>query len=46
VQKRKLEAQEKAKQAIGKGLNSLFGGVRKATPAATPAPVDTTKKGN
>ncbi len=48
MQKRKMEAQEKAKQAIGKGLNSLFGGVRKpatpATPAATPAPADTTKK--
>jgi len=42
IQKRKLEAQEKAKQAIGKGLNSLFGGSRK--PAATPTPADTTKK--
>ncbi|RZL16697.1 MAG: AsmA family protein [Hymenobacter sp.] len=40
IQKRKLEAQEKAKQAIGKGLNSLFGGGRKATPT----PTDTTKK--
>ncbi|MBJ6144126.1 AsmA-like C-terminal region-containing protein [Hymenobacter sp. BT559] len=47
VQKRKLEAQEKARQAIGKGLNSLFGGGRKTTPAApaaTPTPADTTKK--
>ena len=38
IQKKKLEAQEKAKQAIGAGLNSLFGGRKKAAPA------DTTKK--
>ncbi|MDO7885929.1 AsmA family protein [Hymenobacter cheonanensis] len=43
IQKKKLEAQEKAKQAIGAGLNSLFGGRKKAaTPA--PAPADTAKK--
>ena len=41
IQKKKLEAQEKAKQAIGAGLNSLFGGRKKAAPAA---PADTTKK--
>ncbi|GAB3638515.1 hypothetical protein GCM10027422_41050 [Hymenobacter arcticus] len=41
IQKKKLEAQEKAKQAIGAGLNSLFGGRKKPT---APAPVDTTKK--
>jgi hypothetical protein len=41
IQKKKLEAQEKAKQAIGAGLNSLFGGRKKA---AAPAPADTTKK--
>ncbi len=41
MQKKKLEAQEKAKQAIGAGLNSLFGGRKKA---AAPAPADTTKK--
>ena len=40
IQKRKLEAEAKARQAIGKGLNSLFGGGRKATPTAA----DTTKK--
>ncbi|MGI4834491.1 MAG: AsmA-like C-terminal region-containing protein [Janthinobacterium lividum] len=40
LQKKKLEAEAKARQAIGKGLNSLFGGGRKATPAAP----DTTKK--
>ena len=40
VQKKKLEAEAKAKQAIGKGLNSLFGGGRKATPT----PADTAKK--
>ncbi|TPG63006.1 AsmA-like C-terminal region-containing protein [Hymenobacter nivis] len=39
VQKKKLEAQEKAKQAIGAGLNSLFGGRKK-----TAAPADTAKK--
>jgi hypothetical protein len=46
IQKRKLEAQEKAKQAIGKGLNNLFGGGRKpaAAPTPTPTPADTTKK--
>ena len=43
IQKKKLEAEAKAKQAIGNGLNSLFGGGRK--PAPTPsAPADTTKK--
>jgi len=42
IQKKRLEAQEKAKQAIGAGLNSLFGGRKKATP--TPVPADTTKK--
>ncbi|MVN76126.1 hypothetical protein GO988_07295 [Hymenobacter sp. HMF4947] len=41
IQKKKLEAQEKAKQAIGAGLNSLFGGRKKA---AAPAAADTTKK--
>jgi hypothetical protein len=40
VQKKKLEAQEKAKQAIGAGLNSLFGGRKKATPAVA----DTARK--
>ena len=45
IQKKKLEAETKAKQAIGKGLNSLFGGGRKAAPTPTPpAPADTTKK--
>ncbi|WP_229725341.1 AsmA family protein [Hymenobacter baengnokdamensis] len=39
IQKKKLEAQEKAKQAIGAGLNSLFGGRKKAA-----APADTAKK--
>ncbi|TDN36137.1 hypothetical protein E4631_07625 [Hymenobacter sp. UV11] len=44
IQKKKLEAQEKAKQAIGAGLNSLFGGRKKAA-APTPAPAaDTTRK--
>ncbi|GAA4501788.1 hypothetical protein GCM10023172_24140 [Hymenobacter ginsengisoli] len=43
LQKKRLEAQEKAKQAIGAGLNSLFGGRKKAA-APTPAPADTTKK--
>jgi len=43
IQKKRLEAQEKAKQAIGAGLNSLFGGRKKTTPVA-PAPADTTKK--
>ena len=37
LQKKKLEAQEKAKQAIGAGLNSLFGNRKK------PAPADTAK---
>jgi len=41
IQKKKLEAEAKARQAIGKGLNSLFGGGRKA---ASPPPADTTKK--
>lgn len=41
IQKKKLEAQEKAKQAIGAGLNSLFGGRKKTAP---PVPADTTKK--
>ena len=40
VQKKKLEAEAKAKQAIGKGLNTLFGGGRKAAPT----PADTAKK--
>jgi hypothetical protein len=43
IQKKKLEAQEKAKQSIGAGLNSLFGGRKKTTPAA---PADTTKHAN
>jgi hypothetical protein len=43
IQKKKLEAQEKAKQAIGAGLNSLFGGRKKA---AAPAAPDTTKHAN
>ncbi len=38
LQKKKLEAQEKAKQAIGRGLNSLFGNKPKAA-----APADTSK---
>ncbi|NML65705.1 hypothetical protein HHL22_10860 [Hymenobacter sp. RP-2-7] len=44
IQKKKLEAEAKARQAIGKGLNSLFGGGRKASAPATTAPADTTKK--
>ncbi|QKG58058.1 AsmA family protein [Hymenobacter sp. BRD128] len=43
IQKKKLEAQEKARQAIGAGLNSLFGGRKKAA-APAPVPADTTKK--
>ena len=43
VEKRRLEAEAKAKQAIGQGIKNLFG---KPKPAPTPEPADTTKKGN
>jgi hypothetical protein len=43
LQKKRLEAETKAKQAIGQGLNNLFG---RPKPKPTPAPEDTTKKGN
>jgi len=44
IQKKKLEGETKAKQALGRGLNSLFGPKPKPATPAPAAPADTTKK--
>ncbi|GAA4351265.1 hypothetical protein GCM10023185_09770 [Hymenobacter saemangeumensis] len=46
VEKRKLEAEAKAKNEVGRQLNNLFGKPKpKPAPTPTPEPADTTKKG-